>query len=113
MNPAEFDRNTILISSTDKKINFRTTGSVIKFEGFLKVYEVQETDEDTKASEVKGRIDMKKLLEQNTYDLTSPVANAKFVLINEVEKASSGLRNSLLSIMILEGLNGRPINFNS
>ena len=38
MNPAEFDRNTILISSTDKKINFRTTGSVIKFEGFLKVY---------------------------------------------------------------------------
>ena len=40
MNPAEFDRNTILISSQDKKINFRTTGSVIKFEGFLKVYDV-------------------------------------------------------------------------
>merc|ERR1712127_385598 len=48
MNPAEFDRNTILISSTDKKINFRTTGSLIKFEGFLKVYEVHETDEDAK-----------------------------------------------------------------
>ena len=48
MNPAEFDRNTILISSKDEKINFRTTGSVIKFEGFLKVYEVQETDEDAK-----------------------------------------------------------------
>ena len=48
MNPAEFDRNTILISSKDEKINFRTTGSIIKFEGFLKVYEVQETDEDTK-----------------------------------------------------------------
>ena len=48
MNPAEFDRNTILISSKDEKINFRTTGSVIKFEGFLKVYDVQETDEDAK-----------------------------------------------------------------
>jgi DNA topoisomerase I len=48
MNPAEFNRNTILITSTDKKINFRTTGSVIKFEGFLKVYDVQETDEDSK-----------------------------------------------------------------
>ena len=46
MNPAEFDRNTILISSKDEQINFRTTGSVIKFEGFLKVYEVQETDDD-------------------------------------------------------------------
>ena len=48
MNPAEFNRNTILISSKDEKINFRTTGSVIKFEGFLKVYEIQETDEDAK-----------------------------------------------------------------
>merc|ERR1712127_625332 len=48
MNPAEFDRNTIVISSKDKKINFRTTGSVIKFEGFLKVYDVQKTDEDAK-----------------------------------------------------------------
>ena len=48
MNPAEFDRNTILISSKDEKINFKTTGSIIKFEGFLKVYEMQETDENAK-----------------------------------------------------------------
>ena len=48
MNSAEFDRNTILISSNDDKINFRTTGSMIKFEGFLKVYEIQETDDDAK-----------------------------------------------------------------
>jgi len=48
MNPAEFNRNTILISSKDEKINFKTTGSVIKFEGFLKVYEMQETDDDDK-----------------------------------------------------------------
>ena len=48
MNPAEFDRNTIIISSKDEKINFRSTGSLVKFEGFLKVYEIQETDEDDK-----------------------------------------------------------------
>ena len=48
MNPAEFDRNTILISSEDNQINFRATGSIIKFEGFLKVYQIQETDEDAK-----------------------------------------------------------------
>ena len=48
MTPAEFDRNTIIISSNDNKINFRTSGSVIKFDGFLKVYQVQETDEDAK-----------------------------------------------------------------
>ena len=48
MNPAEFDRNTILISSEDNNINFRASGSVIKFEGFLKVYQIQEVDEDAK-----------------------------------------------------------------
>ncbi len=48
MNPAEFDRNTILISSKDKNINFRATGSIVKFEGFLKVYKIQETDDDAK-----------------------------------------------------------------
>ena len=48
MNPAEFDRNTILISSKDSNINFRASGSIIKFEGFLKVYKVQETDDDAK-----------------------------------------------------------------
>jgi len=48
MKPAEFDRNTILISTEDNLINFRATGSVVKFEGFLKVYKVQETDDDAK-----------------------------------------------------------------
>ncbi len=48
MKPAEFDRNTIIISSNDNKINFRASGSVVRFDGFLKVYQVQETDEDAK-----------------------------------------------------------------
>ena len=46
MNPAEFNRNSIVITSENKKINFTANGSVIKFDGFLKVYEVQENDED-------------------------------------------------------------------
>ena len=48
MKPAEFYRNSITISSEDQKINFRANGSIIKFEGFLKVYEVPESDEDAK-----------------------------------------------------------------
>ncbi len=48
MNSAEFYRNTILITSTDDKINFRASGSIKKFDGFLKVYQVQETEEDLK-----------------------------------------------------------------
>ena len=48
MNPAEFHRNSIIISSENEKINFRANGSVVKFDGFLKVYEVPETDDDAK-----------------------------------------------------------------
>jgi len=48
MNSATFDRNTIIISNEDEEINFRASGSILKFEGFLKVYNINETDEDAK-----------------------------------------------------------------
>ena len=48
MNPAEFYRNSIIISSDDEKINFKANGSLVKFDGFLKIYEITETDDDAK-----------------------------------------------------------------
>ena len=48
MKPAVFNRNSILISSEDKSTNFKANGSVLKFDGFLKIYKIQETDEDAK-----------------------------------------------------------------
>ena len=48
MNPAEFDRKSIIIESDNKKINFKANGSTIKFEGYLKVYKFEEKDEDLK-----------------------------------------------------------------
>ena len=48
MNSAEFNKNSIMISSENEKIIFRANGSTIKFDGFLKVYEVQESGEDEK-----------------------------------------------------------------
>jgi len=48
MKSAEFNRNSIVISTTDETIKFRANGSVIKFDGFLKVYKIEETDEDSK-----------------------------------------------------------------
>ena len=47
MNPAEFYRNSITISSENEKINFRSNGSLVKFDGFLKVYGSSETEEDS------------------------------------------------------------------
>ena len=39
MKPAQFDRNTITITSDDNGTVCKASGSVIKFEGFLKSYE--------------------------------------------------------------------------
>ena len=60
---------------------------------------ILETDESTRSPEIKGRPDLKKIVEENTYDVISPITSSKFVLINEIDKANAGLRNSMLSVM--------------
>jgi len=46
MNPAEYNRNSIVISSENEQINFKANGSILKFDGFLKIYEVKEPNEE-------------------------------------------------------------------
>lgn len=60
---------------------------------------VLETDEGTKSTAIKGNIDLEELTLNNKYKVISPIVDAKFVVINEVDKASASLRNSLLSVM--------------
>jgi len=66
---------------------------------FMSSIYILETDEGTKASEVKGMPDMEELFTKNKYKLLTPIAEADFVVINEVDKASSNIRNSLLGVM--------------
>ena len=63
-----------------------------------KIY-VLETDEGTKASEIKGMPDLGKLFVENKYELAAPIADAEIVVINEVDKASSAIRNAMLGVM--------------
>jgi len=63
-----------------------------------KIY-VLETDEGTKASEIKGIPDLSKLFTDNKYELSTPIADAEIVVINEVDKASSAIRNAMLGVM--------------
>jgi MoxR-like ATPase len=58
-----------------------------------------ETDEGTKSSEIKGVVNLEKLVTQNKYEIDSHICEADTVIINEVDKASSALRNALLGIM--------------
>ena len=102
MNPAEFDRNTILISSKDEKINFRTTGSIIKFEGFLKVYEVQETDEDAKniLPDVKIGDDVNILKLNDEQHFTDPPPRfSEASLVKKMEELGIGRPSTYASII--------------
>lgn len=70
---------------------------------------ILETDEGTRPAEIKGRVNMEKLLAPGKdatgkdlapkYELISPIASAKMILINEIDKANPGLRNSMLGVM--------------
>lgn len=62
---------------------------------------ILELDEDTKPAEVKGRPNMSKLVHKDNpvYEVISPIAEADYIVMNEIDKANSGMRNSMLSIM--------------
>lgn len=60
---------------------------------------ILETDEGTKSSEIKGRLNMREFVQNQNWSMNTPAAYAKYVVINEVDKASSGMRNSLLGMM--------------
>lgn len=73
-------------------------GKMTQADFMNKIY-VLETDEGTKASEIKGMPDLEKLFTENKYDLNTPIADADIVIINEVDKASSAIRNAMLGVM--------------
>ena len=58
-----------------------------------------ELSEGTKVSHLLGQPDMRALMVDKDWRMNRPIAKAKTVIINEVDKASSGIRNALLSIM--------------
>lgn len=68
-------------------------------ENFMSKIYILETDEGTKQSEVKGMPDLEALFTDNKFKLNAPITEAEIIIINEVDKASSGIRNSLLGIM--------------
>jgi MoxR-like ATPase len=96
--PGVAKTRTVLDYTTAWLKNDHKAGEDIKESLMNKVY-ILETDEGTKSSEVKGMPDLQKLLQENTYELSTPIATASVVVVNEVDKASSNIRNSFLGVM--------------
>jgi DNA topoisomerase-1 len=102
MKSAEFNRNSILIASIDEDINFKANGSVVKFDGFLKVYKINETDEDAKnilpECTVGDSVNISKLVDEQHY--TDPAARySEASLVKRMEELGIGRPSTYASII--------------
>ncbi len=102
MTPAEFDRKSILIESSDKKINFKANGSTIKFEGFLKVYKFEEKDDDLKnilpIVKVGDNVNIKELTD-NQHFTDPPPRYSEASLVKKMEELGIGRPSTYASII--------------
>ena len=102
MNPAEFYRNSITISSDDEKINFRANGSAIKFDGFLKIYEEPETEVDIKnilpECNIGNEVNILKLTDEQHF--TDPLPRySEASLVKKMEELAIGRPSTYASII--------------
>ena len=102
MKPAEFNRNSIIIVSEDETINFCANGSVIKFDGFLKVYEIKETDEDAKnilpKCNIGDGVNILKLIDEQHYT-DPPSRYSEASLVKKMEELGIGRPSTYASII--------------
>ena len=102
MKPAEFYRNNIIISSDDNNIEFKANGSITKFEGFLKVYETQEVDEDAKnilpECKINDKVNILELIDEQHY--TDPPARySEASLVKKMEELGIGRPSTYANII--------------
>ncbi len=101
MQNAEFDRNTITISSTDDRIKFRATGSVIKFDGFLKLYNYLENaseKENILPSVNKGEVKINKIIDEQHFT-EPPPRYSEASLVKKLEELGIGRPSTYASII--------------
>ena len=100
MESAKFDRNTITITSKDNDTICKASGSVIKFDGFLKIYKDNKKNEDQKIlPEVKnGPVNIEKLLDEQHFT-QPPSRYSEASLVKKLEELGIGRPSTYASII--------------
>ncbi len=100
METAKFDRNTITIESDESKTVCKSSGSVLKFDGFLKVYSNQSKDEDEQIlPEVsKGPINIEALIDEQHFTQPPP-RYSEASLVKKLEELGIGRPSTYASII--------------
>ncbi len=97
---AKFDRNTITIETDDKNTICKASGSVLKFDGFLKVYKNLNSDDDGEIlPEVKkGPINIETFLDEQHFTQPPP-RYSEASLVKKLEELGIGRPSTYASII--------------
>ena len=100
MESAKFDRNTITISSDDNLNIFKTSGSVIKFDGFLKIYKNEENNEEENILPhvLKGPIKIEEFIDEQHFTQPPP-RYSEASLVKKLEELGIGRPSTYASII--------------
>ena len=100
MESAKFDRNTITITSDNNDTICKTSGSVLKFDGFLRIYNNQDKDDDESIlpSVSKGPINIEALLDEQHYTQPPP-RYSEASLVKKLEELGIGRPSTYASII--------------
>ena len=100
MKSAEFDRNTITINSDNNDTICKASGSVLKFDGFLKIYNNQNKGEDENILPAvsKGPINIESLLDEQHYTQPPP-RYSEASLVKKLEELGIGRPSTYASII--------------
>ena len=100
MASAKFDRNTITISSDDNGTICKASGSVIKFDGFLKIIKDKKKDDDEEIlpEMSKGTVNIESLLDEQHYTQPPP-RYSEASLVKKLEELGIGRPSTYASII--------------
>ena len=100
MQSAQFDRNTITITSDNKETILKTTGSVIKFDGYLKVYKdsKKEDGESILPKMSNGPVNIESLIDEQHFTQPPP-RYSEASLVKKLEELGIGRPSTYASII--------------
>ncbi len=100
MQSAKFDRNTITITSNNNDTICKASGSVLKFDGFLKIYNNQSKDDDENIlpSVSKGLVNIDSLIDEQHFTQPPP-RYSEASLVKKLEELGIGRPSTYASII--------------
>ncbi len=99
MEAAKFDRKTITISSQDKLNEFRCSGSIIKFDGYLKLTKIDNDEEEKILPNVKkGLVEASNFIDEQHFTQPPP-RYSEASLVKKLEELGIGRPSTYASII--------------